>query len=108
MEGKQACCEPRLLLPLPLCLLLLQLLHLQLLLLLLPLQLLHLPLPPAVSAALDTPLLLLSSLAASRPQVGLSLGVVGVSVDASGRFGAASSLDSYVTVWSMEDYSTGD
>lgn len=41
------------------------------------------------------------------PQVGLSLGVVGVGVDGSGRFGAASSLDSYVTVWSMEDYSTG-
>lgn len=38
--------------------------------------------------------------------VGLSLGVVGVGVDSSGKFGAASSLDSYVTVWNMEDYST--
>lgn len=40
-------------------------------------------------------------------QVGLSLGVVGVSVDGSGQYGAAASLDSYVTVWSMGDYSTG-
>lgn len=40
-------------------------------------------------------------------QVGLSLGVVGVSVDSSGQYGAAASLDSYVTVWSMGDYSTG-
>lgn len=40
-------------------------------------------------------------------QVGLSLGVVGVSVDSSGRFGAASSLDSYVTVWDMETFGTG-
>ncbi|PRW33530.1 WD repeat-containing 61 [Chlorella sorokiniana] len=38
--------------------------------------------------------------------VGLSLGVVGVSVDGSGQYGAAASLDSYVTVWSMVDYST--
>ncbi|KAL4857036.1 WD repeat-containing protein VIP3 [Chlorella vulgaris] len=38
--------------------------------------------------------------------VGLSLGVLGVSVDSSGQYGAASSLDSYVTVWNMEDYST--
>lgn len=42
----------------------------------------------------------------SHAQVGLSLGVVGVSVDASGQYGAASSLDSFVTVWSMEDYTT--
>ena len=41
-------------------------------------------------------------------QVGLSLGVVGVSVDSSGQYGAAASLDSYVTVWSMGDYSTGE
>jgi len=40
-------------------------------------------------------------------QVGLSLGVVGVSVDGSGQYGAAASLDSYVTVWNMGDYSTG-
>ncbi|KAL4419861.1 hypothetical protein ABPG75_006959 [Micractinium tetrahymenae] len=38
--------------------------------------------------------------------VGLSLGVVGVDVDASGKYGASSSLDSYVTVWDMADYST--
>ncbi|PSC74984.1 WD repeat-containing 61 [Micractinium conductrix] len=38
--------------------------------------------------------------------VGLSLGVVGVDVDGTGQYGAASSLDSYVTVWSMGDYST--
>lgn len=44
----------------------------------------------------------------SCPQVGLSLGVVGVSVDSSGQYGAAASLDSYVTVWSMGDYSTGE
>lgn len=41
------------------------------------------------------------------PQVGLSLGVLGVSVDSSGQYGAASSLDSYVTVWRMDDYNTG-
>lgn len=46
-------------------------------------------------------------LLASALQVGLSLGVLGVSVDPSGQFGAASSLDSYVTVWRMDDYSTG-
>ncbi|EFN53663.1 hypothetical protein CHLNCDRAFT_36331 [Chlorella variabilis] len=38
--------------------------------------------------------------------VGLSLGVLGVSVDSSGQYGAASSLDSYVTVWRMDDYNT--
>lgn len=38
--------------------------------------------------------------------VGLSLGVVGVDVDSSGKFGASSSLDSYVTIWDMADYST--
>ena len=43
----------------------------------------------------------------TKPQVGLSLGVVGVSVDGSGQYGAAASLDSYVTVWNMGDYSTG-
>ena len=43
-----------------------------------------------------------------RPlQLGLSLGVVGVSVDGSGRYGAASSLDSYVSVWNMDDYGQG-
>ena len=39
-----------------------------------------------------------------RAQLGLSLGVVGVAVDATGQQGAASSLDSHVTVWGMGDY----
>lgn len=40
------------------------------------------------------------------PQMGLALGVVSVAFDSSGAWGAATSLDSYVSVWSMAAYNS--
>lgn len=40
------------------------------------------------------------------PQLGLELGVVSVAIDGTGQYGAASSMDSTINVWSQADYSS--